>query len=328
VLAAIFSFLLNPFSTANKLNYMKSKIFFLFVLLFLRCAESYCQTTKVTKHENVVYGMISGMALLMDVYEPANSNHIGIIFIVGSGSGYWAQEVYNHVPLKDYYYLDSTYSGKWAQTLGSKGYTVFMINHRYAPSFHYRDIFSDCQRAVRFVRYHARKYDIDPDHIGAMGHSSGATLSSMLGVTDTTIVNAENGIDSFSSKVQAVVSLAATFILSDYNMKTDTAIQNNLMLRIMSNYVGELPEEKNGKFILSGKYAEASPITYISKDDAAFLIYYSDNDPIAPPRQAPSFYNKLIENNVPAKIVVCHHCEHKPLPDMNEVDEWFKTYLR
>jgi len=181
---------------------------------------------------------------------------------------------------------------------------------------------------VRFVRYYAKKYDIDPNRIGAIGHSSGGTLSSMLGLTDTTIVNAKNGIDSLSSKVQAVISLAAAFILSDFNKKGDTAIQNNLILKVMSNYVGELPEEKKGEFILSGKYAEASPITYISKGDAAFLIYYSDNDQLIPPRQASSFYNKLVENNVPAKIVVCHNCKHEPIPDMDEVDRWLKKYLR
>jgi len=306
----------------------KRQILLLLIALTINNSEAFTQTSKVTKYENVVYGMISDMALLMDVYQPTNSNHIGIVFIVGSGWGYWAQQVYNHIPLKDDYFLDSNYSGKWAQALVDKGYTVFITNHRFAPGFHYPHIFYDCQRAVRFVRYNAKSYGIDPNHIGAIGHSPGANLSSMLGVKDTTIVNAENGIDSFSSKVQAVVSLAAPFILSDCNKKADTAILNNLLLKAISNYVGELPEEKNGEFILSGKYAEASPITYISKDDAAFLIYYSDNDPLIPPRQAPSFYNKLVQNNLPSKIVVCHNCEHQPIPDMNEVDMWLKKYLR
>jgi hypothetical protein len=36
------------------------------------------------KH-NVVYGMYSGLALLMDVYEPEEPNGYGVIFISGSG---------------------------------------------------------------------------------------------------------------------------------------------------------------------------------------------------------------------------------------------------
>ena len=231
------------------------QILLLLIALTIKNSEAFTQTSKVTKYENVVYGMISDMALLMDVYQPPNNNHMGIIFITGSGFGYWDQQVYNNIPLKNNNrFFGSAYNGKWVQSLIDKGYTVFIINHRFAPDFHYPDIFYDCQRAVRFIRYNAKKYDIDPNHIGAMGHSSGAILSSMLGVKDTTIVNAENGTDSVSSKIQAVVSLAASFILSDVNNKTDTAILNNIILKVLSNYVGELPEEKDGEFILSGKY--------------------------------------------------------------------------
>ncbi|MEO8129340.1 MAG: hypothetical protein ABJF23_11245 [Bryobacteraceae bacterium] len=34
---------------------------------------------------NVLYGMYSGLALLMDVYHPANPNGYGVVFISGSG---------------------------------------------------------------------------------------------------------------------------------------------------------------------------------------------------------------------------------------------------
>lgn len=304
----------------------RRKILILLIVLTINNYDAFAQASKVTRVENVPYGFVAGMALLMDVYQPENSNHLGIIYIAGSAWGsppIWSSQL----PVKELY-NDSAYAGKWPQSLIKKGYTVFMINHSFAPRFKYPDIFFDCQRAVRFVRFHAKKYDIDPNRIGIMGHSSGANLSAMLGVKDTTIVNPENEIDRVSSKVQAVVTLAAPFILSDYNSKTDSAIQNNLMLSVLVDYLGELPEIKNGEFILSGKYAEASPITYVSKDDAAFLIYYSDNDHIVPPRQAPVFYNKLKENNVQAKIVVCHKCKHEPIPDMNEVDMWFMKNLR
>src|SRR5690242_4451712 len=173
-------------------------------------SETNGQGQKAIVHQNVVYGMISGMALLMDVYQPAKSNHLGIIYIPGSAYGMVDiyEREYNQVPLKDDYLLDTAYSGKWAHELVSKGYTVFVINHRFTPAFHYPDIFYDCQRAVRFIRYNAKKYGIDPNHIGAMGHSSGACLSSMLGVRDTVIKKTESPVDGMSSRVQTVVALA------------------------------------------------------------------------------------------------------------------------
>ncbi|MBS1620701.1 MAG: alpha/beta hydrolase [Bacteroidetes bacterium] len=288
------------------------------------------QNSKIIKHENVIYGMISGLALLMDVYQPEQSNHLGIVYIVGSGFGVSPayQRIYNQVPLKDDYFLDTSYSGKWIRNLNNKGYTVFVINHRFAPRFHYPDIFYDCQRAVRYIRYHAKEYNINADHIGAMGHSSGAYLSSMLGVTDTVIVHPENLIDAVSSKVQAVVALAAPFVLSEFGKNSDTLPASKYYLQAVLDYIGELPENKNNEYILSGKYAQASPISYVTADDAPFLVYYSENDPIIPPRQAAMMCEKLKEAGVPYKEFKNPDQGHEPIPDMQEVDKWFKLYLK
>ena len=303
------------------------KYYLLFLLVIsLRATSTFCQSQKTIKYENVVYGTIAGLSLLMDIYQPQNSNHLGILYIAGNGWGYFDQREYNQGALKDAI-SDTTYNGKWVKALLQKGYTVFMINHRFSPQFHFSDIISDCQRAVRFVRYNAKVYEIDPDHIGAMGHSSGGNLSSMLGVTDTSIIKFESPIDSVSSKVQAVVTLAAPFNLTDINKKEDTALLRDMALKMYFNYVGELPEENNNEFKLSGKYAQASPITYVTKDDAAFLIYYSDDDFIIPRRQPSAMYQILKEKGVPANIVQTHKEVHWPNPNMEEVDRWFKQYL-
>ena len=48
---------------------------------------------------NVVFGMYSGLALLMDVYYPENPNGYGIVFISGSG---WTRELgLDATPLKE-----------------------------------------------------------------------------------------------------------------------------------------------------------------------------------------------------------------------------------
>jgi acetyl esterase/lipase len=300
----------------------------LLLLVSIACSMSSTVTLgqKVTKQENVVYGVIAGMGLLMDVYQPVTSNHRGIIFIAGNGWGYFDQRSYNQGALKEAA-QDTVYNGKWMHALIQQGYTVFMINHRFAPQFHAPDILSDCQRAVRYVRYHAKRWGIDPTHIGAMGHSSGGNLSAMLGVTDAVIDKIENPIDSVSSKVQAVVTLAAPFTLSDINRKEDTTLTRNMALRMFLNYVGELPQESKNDFVSSGKYAQASPITYVTKDDAATLIYYSDDDFFVPLRQAPLMYETLKEKGVPTKLVLKHQQRHWPKPTMEEVDTWFRQYL-
>ena len=48
---------------------------------------------------NIIYGMYSGLALLMDVHTGETSNRRGIIFI--SGSGWRRPTNYNAPPLKE-----------------------------------------------------------------------------------------------------------------------------------------------------------------------------------------------------------------------------------
>jgi len=307
---------------------VKSQKFFLFTLAFFFFCQSFAQKTKTRKMENVVYGMVSGTALLMDVYIPAKPLHKAIVFIPGSAWGYVYPRTYDQVPLKADMTLDTNFMAKWGASLIQHGYTVFVINHRFSPKFQYADIINDCQRAVKFIRYHAKDYQIDADHIGAMGHSSGAYLSSMLGVEDSKKVTSKSPIDSISSRVQAVVTLAAPFNLADFNEPEDSTIDNEFVLSAVGAYMGGLPEKKEGHFILAGKFAEASPISLVSSDDAPTLIYYSDDDPVIPPRQAKKMYASLLQNKVAAKIFEIHKASHTPTPDMEEVCKWFEKYLR
>jgi L-ascorbate metabolism protein UlaG (beta-lactamase superfamily)/predicted esterase len=285
------------------------------------------QPSRATKVENVVYGMVSGASLTMDIYKPEKANKLGVVVIPGSAFGYAYSADYSQAPMTENFARDTEYFGKYAKMLVDKGYTIFVINHRFAPQFHYADIVGDCQRAVRFIRFNAKKYDIDPDNIGAFGYSSGATLCSMLGVTDRESSSKQIGVDAVSSRVQSVVTLAARFDLSEFNKQQDTAIQNPIISRVLLNYVGELPMVENGVYVLKGKYADASPITYVDKGDASFLIYCSSDDPLVPQRQESAMYQKLLNNGVEAKLNVARNEGHTPIPSIQEIDNWFTKHL-
>src|SRR5918992_610124 len=137
-------------------------------------------TAEARAERNVVYGMYSGLALLMDVHRPDTPNGYGIIFV--AGSGWHAPLGYGAGGLKEQQVGDS------APALRAAGYTVFAINHRAAPRFHYPAPVEDVQRAVRFVRHHAQRFGIDGSRIGGVGGSSGAHLLglvAMLGAPGT-----------------------------------------------------------------------------------------------------------------------------------------------
>jgi acetyl esterase/lipase len=105
---------------------------------------------------NVVIGMHSGLGLLMDVHHPDHPNGLGVILVAGSG---WQRPMtYDAEPLSEGPFVDAV-----STPLVSAGFTVFALNHRATPRFQFPAPLEDLQRAVRFVRFHASRFGIDPD---------------------------------------------------------------------------------------------------------------------------------------------------------------------
>src|SRR5947207_4586824 len=97
------------------------------LLIFVFCLEN-ARAERLDK--NVIYGMYSGLALLMDVHYPEKPNGYGVIFI--SGSGWHAPLEYAAEPLKQ-----GSQARLYGPRLTAAGYTVFPISHRAAPRFRY-----------------------------------------------------------------------------------------------------------------------------------------------------------------------------------------------
>jgi len=158
--------------------------------------------------KNVVYGMYSGAAMLLDVHYPAKPNGFGVIFI--SGSGWNAPLGYSAPQLKESQQVDM-----YVPSLLQAGYTVFALTHRATPTFRYPAQLEDVQRAVRFIRQNAAKYGIDAVRIGGMGGSSGAHLVSLLATMDGGGDSADpDPVNRQSAKLQCAVARAAPIDLT------------------------------------------------------------------------------------------------------------------
>ena len=280
---------------------MKSQLKKSLILSFLLLSTSLLsaqQALESKAESNVIYGMHGGLALLLDVYQPPEPSGYGIIVIPGSG---WHQLLsYDATPLNQNPWYLSNIIGQ--DELLANGYTLFIINHRSAPVFRYPAAVEDAQRAVQFVRHHAERYGINPNKIGALGHSSGGHLANMLGTLDD-IANTDekNSIGKESSKVQAVVSLAAPTDFVKFSSGTEGD------LGAVSSFVGtHLPFWRgpdNPVQIEYSLYAEASPINHVDAEDPPFLIVHGTKDNIVPFSQAEVFVKQLEENHVPAEFI-------------------------
>jgi acetyl esterase/lipase len=269
---------------------------------------------------NVVYGMYSGLALLLDVHRPVKPNGYGVIFI--SGSGWQAGLDYGAAPLKE------QQIPLWGPPLLAAGYTVFAINHRAAPRFHYPAAIDDVQRAIRFVRFHARDYGIDGRRLGGVAGSSGAHLlglAAMLGATgnleDADPVNRE------SAALAAVVLRAPPIDLRNIGTVEGAA------------YVVSFMEAPPSNASAAPAYAAASPITHVGTRSPPVLLLHGDADTIIPLAQSVAMRAALEAAQVPVKLVTIPGGVHgvdfgaaqkrADWPDyFGETVAWLDRYLR
>lgn len=115
-------------------------------------------TEPVQRTEDVIYGRKDGMALTLDVFQPAKANRCGIIYVVNGG---WASSKatlrrQNGGPEYDLALLD-------------RGDTVFAVVTSWQPRDAIPELMSDTLRAVRFVRANAGGFGVGPGRLGIGG---------------------------------------------------------------------------------------------------------------------------------------------------------------
>ena len=300
--------------------------------LFLLASAAFAQP-RVEK--NVVFGMYSGAALLMDVYRPVQPNGLGLIVI--QGSGWYMPQRYDAPALKDDPIV-ATYGRRFAEA----GYTAFVINHRAAPRFRYPAPLEDAQRAVRFIRHNAGAYAIDGRRLGAWGASSGGHLAGLLGTLDGAgDPNDSDPVNRESAKVQAVVTLfPATDLASLNSQRGTTAVVALMGFRHPPDPANAppgliRPDEPEIK-----AYRNASPTTHVTRDDAPFLLMHGDADVVVPLQQSEAMEQKLTCAGVPVRLIRVPGGQHGPYflffgkdeprrpDDVGEALKWFDRYLK
>jgi len=278
-------------------------------------------TLAPTEH-NIIYGMQCGLALLLDVYRPVRSNGLGIVYIAGSG---WHSGVgYDAPSLKD-----SPQVAMYAEPLLEAGYTVFALNHRQASLFKYPAAVLDAQRAVRYVRFNAERFGIDPARIGACGGSSGAHLVSMLGVLDGAGDTADpDPVNHESARVQCVVARAAPLDL----MPPAEGMQSAGIVDFLGMRMPRGASDGTFEYRL---YREASPLSHVSAETPPFLLLHGDEDPVVPFSNSERMEASLRSAGIPVKLLRVPGGAHGPQfpgavdpPDyLGEMVHWFDTYL-
>jgi acetyl esterase/lipase len=226
---------------------------------------------KIAVESNVEYAKAGDISLKLDVLKPkaeSDKPRPAIVWIHGGG---WQ-------------------NGDKASGLGRLGgyvaggdYVGVSVGYRLTDKGSWPAQIHDCKAAIRWVRANAEKLGIDPERIGVWGSSAGGHLVAHLGSSgDVKEVEGDLGTPSLaaggvSSRVACVVDFCGP---SDFPNFQITSGARSPIIKLLGGLPPDKPEAAK----------EASPITYVTKDDPPFLIVHGTDDRTVPFNQGERFH--------------------------------------
>jgi acetyl esterase/lipase len=224
----------------------------------------------------VQFATVDGQSLVADLYLPKGKGPFpSVIYLHGGG---WRNG--NRSQLH-----------RQAELMAEHGFMGMAFEYRLAPAHPYPAALEDARTAVRWLRRHAGEYNVNSDHIAAVGSSAGGHLAAMLGVNSVTASGRHRNDDDAS--VQAVVAFNGIFDLEAMPPST-----------MMSDLIGA------NCAAATSQYREASPIDHVHPGLPPFLILQGTADTTAPFAQADAFVKPLQQDGDTVQLFAAEGAPH------------------
>jgi acetyl esterase/lipase len=262
--------------------------------------------------DGIVYTQRHGHDLTFDLVRPARPNGLGIVLMVSGG---WRSN-------------PDGFHAWMAAPLLRRGYTVLAVSHLSQPEATVMEIVADVNRALRFIRHHARDYNIDPNRIGVTGGSAGGHLSLMLATRGGPgPADANDPVDRRSSAVQAVAIFFPVTDLLNLGASTENAGDGGPP----KSFVRAFGPQSTDLAVWKKIGREMSPIYHISADLPPTLIVHGDADTLTPLEQSEWFQTRAREAGRHVELVVRAGKKHGWLTmlwDIRTFADWFDRHLQ
>jgi acetyl esterase/lipase len=232
---------------------------------------------------DVIYGHKDGMALTLDVIKPkANANGAAIIYMVSGG---WVSR-----------WVPAEQTAQRFTYLLDNGFTLIAVRHGSSPKYFVPEAVDDVRRAVRFIRYHAKEWGVDPNRLGIHGGSAGGHLSLVIATaSDDGDPNAEEPFMRESTRVASVVAYYPPVDLQQWAR-------------------GPIPVTPEQRFPALNfereKAAAISPILFVTPDDPPTLLIHGDADRTVPISHSQRMIQALQEKSIRSKFVTLPGAGH------------------
>lgn len=203
------------------------------------------------------------------------------------------------------------------------GFVAVTLNYRMSREAQFPAALEDCKCAVRWLRAHAKDYNLDPQHIGAYGNSAGGNLALLLGMVGKKAgLEGDGPYQDQSSLVQAAASDSGPLdLLCQYH--------SGPLREVIGRFLGGPPEGPR-----AARYRLASPSHQISEDTPPLLLIYGGADAQVPVATADRLVIALeragIKDVTYHRLAFVDHCPHSlvRIPAMKTaVEEFFVRTL-
>ncbi|MDN3618841.1 alpha/beta hydrolase [Polaribacter undariae] len=245
----------------------------------------------------------------LEIYAPSKRNATDKAVLIYPGGGYTMLA----------YDWEGTEIAKW---FNSKGITAFVLKYRLPNSKSQKTPnkapLQDAQRAMRWVRFNADKFGINPNKIGVIGFSAGGHLAATLGTQFDTKNNfKEEPIDTISARPDFMALIYPVITMKDdYTHKgsRNQLISKKPTQKLIKQYSNELQVTEN------------TPPTF---------LVHSSNDSAVPVENSLQFYKALNDKKVKVEMHIYPYGGHGFSLAVNQkgylhtwldrLDDWLKT---
>jgi len=205
--------------------------------------------------------------------------------------------------------------------LARAGYVAISVDYRLGEGAWPTNLF-DCKNAVRHLRAHAAKYQLDPNRIAVAGGSAGGHLALMVALTagkdGFEPTGAETPYAGVSSAVRCGINLYGITNLMT-RQQTDKAGQPTATRKLMGNALKYFGADSDAAEVLR----LASPVTHVAKNSPPLLTLHGRADATVDYPQAEELDRVARERGASHQLVLFEGVGHtfdfekwnkKPLP--------------
>lgn len=274
---------------------------------------------------NIIYSQVKdGMALRqlkMSLLVPRNTD-LKPAIVYFPGGGFMSANHDKYIAMR--------------MALAKAGYVVAAAEYRVVPNTFPAPLL-DGKTAVRYLRAHAKDYNIDPARIAVLGDSAGGWLAQMLGTTNGNKEFDQGDYVGQSSDVQGVVTIYGISNLLNIGEGFPEAIQKVHQSEAVTEALlvhGTAFRTFAGATIGSDpkKALAASSMGHINGHEPPFLIMHGSADTLVSPKQSAQLYDALKAKHDKVEYVLVEGAEHGDIhwyqPQIIErVVNWFKQTL-